>query len=211
LRSAISADPSSFGTSLSTVAMAATIASRGATSSSIVHTSAGSSASPATSASPSSRISSRDARVTVREARSRVGRLDSRSFSDARRAGEISRVAISSANRSSASSIACASRFRTTAVTSAVRRGSGVRSSAAALLYIPYCASVASRFTGTRDKFTRASLNAEISLTRSSARAIAVPVERVGATSGCFSSTRSTCRGRWSNTSPSNSSCRTRR
>ncbi|WP_107047410.1 hypothetical protein [Streptomyces sp. NRRL F-2664] len=37
-----------------------------------------------------------------------------------------------------------------------------------------------SRFTGTRDRFTRPSANAEISSTRSMARTIAVPVDFVG-------------------------------
>jgi len=137
LRSAISADPSSVGTSVSTVAMAAVTCSRGAISSSTDHTSGGSSATPDSAASSSIRTSAADTRVNVRDARSKLGRFASRSFSEDRRAGEINRVAISNANRSSASSIAAASRFRITAVTNAVRRGSGARSRAAAMLAIP--------------------------------------------------------------------------
>jgi hypothetical protein len=116
----------------------------------------------------------------VRDAFSRCGDITSRSRSEARRAGLISRVAISSVNRSSASSIAAASRLRTTAVSSAVRFGSADRSSVWAFEASPYRARVVSRFTGTRVRFTRPSWNAEISFTRSSARAIAVPVVRVG-------------------------------
>ncbi|WP_437078567.1 hypothetical protein [Streptomyces sp. enrichment culture] len=48
------------------------------------------------------------------------------------------------------------------------------------MLSCPYLASVFSRFTGTRDRFTRPSANAEISSTRSIGRTIAVPVDFVG-------------------------------
>ncbi|WSJ92238.1 hypothetical protein OG395_52895 [Streptomyces sp. NBC_01320] len=60
-------------------------------------------------------------------------------------------MAISSTNRSNASSTAWASRLRTTAVSSAVFRGSGARSIVCALLSCPYRAGVFNRFTGTRD------------------------------------------------------------
>src|ERR1019366_5484025 len=52
-----------------------------------------------------------------------------------------------------------------------------------ALLSCPYRASVLSRFTDTRDRFTRSSPNTEISCIRSMARAIAVPVDFVGGVS----------------------------
>lgn len=48
------------------------------------------------------------------------------------------------------------------------------------MLSCPYRASADSRFTGTRDRFTRPSANAEISSTRSIARTIAVPVDFTG-------------------------------
>lgn len=116
----------------------------------------------------------------MRAAFSNCGSIARRSRSEARRAGLIGRFAISTANRSSASSTACASSWRTIAVNSAVRRGSGARSIVCALLNCPSRASVDSRFTGTRDRFTRPSANAEISSTRSIARTIAVPVDFTG-------------------------------
>lgn len=112
--------------------------------------------------------------------RDQVQPIANRSRSDALRAGLISRFAISTANRSSASSTACASNWRTTAVNRAVLRSAGTLSIVCALLNCPYRASVDSRFTGTRDRFTRPSANAEISSTRSMARTIAVPVDFVG-------------------------------
>lgn len=57
-----------------------------------------------------------------------------------------------------------------------MRRGSGARSIVGVLLSCPYRASADSRFTGTRDRFTRPSANAKISCTRS----IAVPVGFTG-------------------------------
>lgn len=101
-------------------------------------------------------------------------------MSVARRAALISFTCISSENRSSASSIADASKCRTTDVSSAVRFGSGVRSRIGAFDPSPTRASVASRFGGTLSTFTRPRWNAEISSTRSRAFAMPVPVVRVG-------------------------------
>lgn len=69
------------------------------------------------------------------------GSVDRRSLSVARFAVLISLVAISTENRSSASSIAFASRWRITAVSIAVRLGSAARSRLAALDPSPYRAS----------------------------------------------------------------------
>ena len=116
----------------------------------------------------------------MRDAFSSCGSVDSRCLSVARFALLISRVAMRTWNRSRASSIAFASRCRITAVSIAVRFGSAVRSSSGAFDPSAYRASAASRFGGICDSFSRPSWNAEISSTRSSARANAVPVVRVG-------------------------------
>ncbi|MCP3822655.1 hypothetical protein NLX86_32600 [Streptomyces sp. A3M-1-3] len=92
----------------------------------------------------------------------------------------INLVAIRISNRSSASSIAFASRWRITAVSIAVRLGSLVRSNFGALVPSPYRASADSLFGGTCSSFRRPRWNAEISSTRCNAPFIAVPVVRVG-------------------------------
>ncbi|MEB3963299.1 hypothetical protein OKJ48_24095 [Streptomyces kunmingensis] len=91
-----------------------------------------------------------------------------------------SRVAIRTWNRSRASSIAFASRCRITAVSIAVRFGSADRSSNGAFDPSAYLANAAIRFGGICDSLSRPSRYAPISSTRSSARANAVPVVRVG-------------------------------
>lgn len=110
-----------------------------------------------------------------------MGSIASRSPVDLRRAGEINRVAISSANRSSASSIASASNDRVTPNIVAVLRGSARRASSGALVHAPYLASVFIRRTGTLSTRTRTSRNAAMSSTRLSALAISVPDCRLGA------------------------------
>jgi hypothetical protein len=81
--------------------------------------------------------SCRLALASMREARSRRGRDANRWVFDAVRAGLTSFVAISSANRSSASSTAAASRWRVVATKVAVRRGSASAPNIGALLLRP--------------------------------------------------------------------------
>jgi hypothetical protein len=179
-RIATSAEFSSSGTSETTSAAAVITVSRGATSSTAAHNAAASRSAPCVSTSSSSSNNTFAARASVRDAFSNCGSVDRRSFSVARLAVLISLVAISTWNRSRASSMAFASRCRITAVSIAVRFGSSARSRLAAFDPSPYRARVASRFGGTCDNRTRPSPNAPISSTRSSDRANAVPVVRVG-------------------------------
>lgn len=118
--------------------------------------------------------------ATILDAFSSCGSVDRRCLSVDRFAVLISRVAIRISNRSRASSIAFASRWRITAASIAVRFGSGVRSSFGALVPSPYRASAASRCGGILSSFTRPSWNPAMSSTRCNAAFIAVPVVRVG-------------------------------
>ncbi|XVQ15498.1 hypothetical protein ACQP1W_24100 [Spirillospora sp. CA-255316] len=177
---AVSAESSSCGTKATTVAAALITAARGATSSTTAHSAATSTSASSSSTSSSSSNSAFAARASVRDAFSNCGSVDSRSLSVARLAVLISLVAMSTWNRSRASSIAFASRCRITAVSSAVRLGSAVRSSSGAFDPNATRASTASRFGGICDSRSRPSWNAPISSTRSNARANAVPVVRVG-------------------------------
>ncbi len=106
--------------------------------------------------------------------------MDSRSFSVFRFAVFSNRVAMRTWNRSKASSMAFASKCRITAVSIAVRLGSAARSSNGAFDPSAYRASAAIRFGGICDNLSRPRRYAPISSTRSSARANAVPVVRVG-------------------------------
>ncbi|WTZ40564.1 hypothetical protein OG241_17930 [Streptomyces sp. NBC_01390] len=179
-RIAMAAESSPSGTSETTSAAALITAARGATSSTARHSAAASRSAPWLSTSSSSSNSTFAARARVRDAFSNWGSVESRSLSVALFAVLISLVAISTENRSSASSIALASRWRITAVSIAVRLGSAARPRLAALDPSPYRASTASRFGGIWDSFNRPSWNAPISSTRSSDRANAVPVVLVG-------------------------------
>jgi hypothetical protein len=124
---------------------------------------------------------SRNTASSIRDAFATRGRVAIQSRSVARRAALINFTCISTENRSSASSIADASRCRTTDVNSAVRFGSGMRCSRiGAFGPRPTRASVASRFGGTFSSFTRPRRNAEISSSRSNAFAGLAPVVRVG-------------------------------
>lgn len=106
---AASADPSSSGTRASTVATAPDTAVRGTASSTAAHRAPTSRSVPASATRSSSSVRIFDAFARMRAAFSNCGSIAGRSRSDARRAGLISRFAISTANRSSASSTACAS------------------------------------------------------------------------------------------------------
>lgn len=182
-RIAASAAPSDSGTSSSTTSSAARTCSllAPAISATAAHIAATSRSAPSLSTRSSRSTSTRPALATSLEARSSRGSIRSRSSADLRRAGLINRVAISSANRSSASSIASASRLRVTASSVAVRRGSTNRSSAGALLPAPYLDRVFIRRTGTFDTATRPSPKAARLFTRCSARTISVPDVRLGA------------------------------
>ena len=133
-------------------------------------------------------MSSRLTRASVREARARRGSHPSRSLSDARRAGLISRVAISSANRSSASSMATASRWRAIASSVAVRRGSASPSNVGALLASPYRASNAIRLAGTAEQSTLRTPRPASSAARSNALTRPGPDTRVGDRRHCSNS-----------------------
>ncbi|GGV55521.1 hypothetical protein GCM10010245_88050 [Streptomyces spectabilis] len=153
---------------------------RGATSSRARHSAATSTVPPFSSMCSSSSMSTFGTRAVIRDAFSSCGSVDSRSLSVRRFAVLINRVAISTVNRSSASSIALASRCRITAVSIAVRLGSLARSSVCAFDPRPYQPSAASRFGGSLSSFNRPSRYTAISSTRCSARFIAVPVVFVG-------------------------------
>lgn len=155
-------------------------AARGATSSSARHIAATSTSQPVSSMSSSSSMTTVAALATIRDAFSSCGRVDRRCLSVDRFAVLISLVAIRISNRSRASSIALASGWRITAVSIAVRLGSGVRSSFGALVPSPYRAGADSRFGGICSSLTRPSWKAAMSSTRCNAPFIAVPVVRVG-------------------------------
>ncbi|MEU0156938.1 hypothetical protein [Micromonospora fulviviridis] len=99
----------------------------------------------------------------------------SRARSVARRAGLISRVAISESNKSSASSTAAASNRRAVASSVAVLRGSARPLSSGALLAHPYLASAATRLTGTACTCALPAPSASTSFTRINAFDKAVP------------------------------------
>ncbi|SFF96415.1 hypothetical protein SAMN02787118_11477 [Streptomyces mirabilis] len=179
-RIATAAESSASGTGETTSVAALITTARGATSSTARHNAAASRSAPCCSTSSCSSNSTFASRASVRDAFSSCGSVESRSLSVARFAVLISRVAISTENNSSASSIAFASRWRITAVNIAVRLGAAARSRLAALDPSPYRAIAASRFGGICDNFNRPSWNAPISSTRSNDRANAVPVVRVG-------------------------------
>lgn len=163
------------------MAAAVITAARGATSSTAAHSAATSRSAPCSSTNSSSSNSTFAAHASVRDAFSDWGSVDRRSFSVLRFAPFSSRVAMRTWNRSRASSIAFASRCRITAVSIAVRLGSAARSSSGAFDPSAYRAKAAViRFGGICDSFNRPSWYAPISSTRSSARANAVPVVRVG-------------------------------
>nr|WP_250853642.1 hypothetical protein [Streptomyces rhizosphaericus] len=112
-------------------------AARGATSSSARHGAATSTSQPVSSTSSSSSMTTFETLTVIRAALSICGRAESRCLSVDRLAVLISLVAIRISNRSSASSIAFASRWRITAVSIAVRLGSLIHSSYAALVPSP--------------------------------------------------------------------------
>lgn len=105
---------------------------RGATSSRTCHIAAASIALPLSSRCSSSSMNTFEIRAVILDAFSSCGSVDSRSLFVTRFAVLIRRVPISTVNRSSASLIALASRWRITAVSIAVRFGSLARSSVAA-------------------------------------------------------------------------------
>ena len=129
--------PSSSGTRFTTTVAALDSAARGATSSSAAHRAATSTSQPLCSISSSSSMNTVAALATSRDAFSSCGSVDRRCLSVDRFAVLISLVAIKISNRSRASSIALASRWRITAASIAVRLGSGVRSSFGALVPSP--------------------------------------------------------------------------
>ncbi len=102
--------PSSSGTRLTTVAAALESAARGATSSKARHSPATSTSQPLASMSSSSSMITFETRAVIRAAFSNCGSVDRRCLSVDRLAELISRVAIRISKRSSASSIAFASR-----------------------------------------------------------------------------------------------------
>jgi len=116
----------------------------------------------------------------VLDAFSGRGGIASRWSPEARRAGLKSRVAISSANRSSVSSTATASRCRSTATSVAVLFGSPSRASAEALLPSPLRASTCSRFAGMSSTPTRLAPSTAICSARRNALTISGPELRRG-------------------------------
>ncbi len=120
------------------------------------------------------------ATASGRDARSRRGSDANLSVAEAVRAGLISRVAISSANRSNASSIATASRCRVIASRVAVR-GSVNSCSVTALLANPLRARAVIRFAGTAEQSTARTRRPSISAARSKVLTRPGPDTRVGA------------------------------
>ncbi len=121
------------------------------------------------------------ATASSRDARSRRGSDANLSVAEAVRAGLIIQVAISSANRSSASSIATASRCRVIASRVAVRRGSVNSCSVTALLANPYRARAVIRLAGTAEQSTARTRRPSRSAARSKALTRPGPDTRVGA------------------------------
>jgi hypothetical protein len=182
-RSAASAAPSSSGTSSSTESTAASTCSLVAPAWSVTaaHNAAGARSAFASTTRSICSTRTRLAFDSSREAFSSFGSIASRSPLDLRRAGLINLVAISNANRSSASSIASASNDRVTATNVAVRRGSSSFASSGALLPAPYRARVFIRRIGTLETSIRPSSNRAMSSTRFNARTSSAPDCRFGA------------------------------